>query len=590
MSKKKSKEIDYIKVVKKLKRYDDAYYNSGKPKVSDKAYDALRDALEAAVPSLKGEEKKVVKAYLKTTGAPVKARTSKREVKLPFFISSLRKVKADDEKTMAGWFKKLFSLTKAFPKERRKHVALISSPKLDGISLTLQYKKGNLVNAFTRGNGEVGQSKLTHAKCIPTIPHSLSNKKDVFIRGELVASKKKFKAISKKQPDKYKVLLASCSGWINADDPDTDFAKCLTFVVHEVRNKTLLNEGYGEPEKQTKSNLLSNYDGKFNTILSLYCNDKPTTIVKVVKKDDVKAYMEFCHTELEKFKADLDYPVDGLVIEANDFYFRKKLKYSSDNRPEYAKAFKFSAEQDAKRVGMTTEIIRFDIKHTKDGAMVPTMVFNPVKIGNANVQRASGANFQNLVKKQIGVGSIVKVVKAGDIVPQAMLHMNPKKEKHILPKECPCGSKAVHTKAHSYCSKPLKCEFTKRALFEYTLKKTKLTGLGVKTINALFEAKIQTLPELLSVKESKLLKIPGFGQSMVVTLKQELPKKIKAMSEAELMELSGLFSRPGFSIAAKNLSSIVKGDVTEGEAYDLYKSKKKEYKEWKATIKPYLKG
>ena len=586
------KKFDVLKVIKKLKKFDDAFFNTDKPKVSDEEYDALREKLEAELPKLKGEEKKAAKTYLASTGAPVKkskARTSKRDVILPFFISSLRKLKADDIKGMAAWFKKLFTVSKAFPKERRKYVALVSSPKLDGISLTLKYKKGKLVDAYTRGNGKEGQSKLKHAKCIPTIPHNLNNKKTVYVRGELVASKRQFKALTKKYPEKYKVLLASCSGWINADEPNLEFATCLTFVAHDVRNSILMEGGYKEPEKQTKANLLSNYDGKFTTILSLECNNRPTTIIKVVKPDDVEKYIEFCKTELEKFKADLDYPVDGLVIETNDFYFRTKLGYSSDNRPEYSKAFKFSAEQDAVRIGMTTEVTGFDIKHTKDGAMVPTILFNPVKIGNNNVKRASGANFQNLVKKQIGIGSIIKVVKAGDVVPKAMLHMHPKKEKHILPKECACGSKAVHTSAHSYCSKPLKCEFTKRALFEYTLKKTKLTGLGVKTVNALFKAKVQTLPDLLSVKENTLLKIPGFGNSMVVTLKQELPKKIKAMSEAELMELSGLFSRPGFSIAAKTLSSILEGTTTEGEAYDLYRSKKKEFKEWKATIKPYLK-
>lgn len=600
------------KMVAWCKKADDAYFNSGKPIVSDSKYDKRREKLQAAVKHKEGtkEEIKEAKKYLKGTGA--KVRSSRRDTKLPFFISSLDKLKSDDFESFVKWFKKIQKTsTKLNIKLDNKinsvffktNVAMSVSPKLDGVSLTLAYKKGKLINAYTRGDGKTGQSKLKHAKTITTIPKTLRGLETnalektglVYVRGELVANKKRFSKYNKKHK-RFKTILNSVSGWINSDTPDS-FSKVLDFIAYDIREEDGEEINYNVPPKQlykgagagaskiTTLNLLVTYG--FFTYQDIPNGSDSSVVTFSAIKPFFKKVKEILDNVNDKA---FPYPVDGVVVEVSDNYLRNILGMSGSNRPEYAKAFKYSAADSVSKEGKETKVRELEVTVSKNGAQKPVIVFDTVNINGANVGRATGYNFAYLVEKKIGVGSVVSVVKSGGIIPHAALVRKPKDKKDILPKKCLCGAKLVHTSADSYCSKPQKCKYTQYALLENTIKKLKVVGLGAKNIKSLFDFGFYDLPTLLGAKEKQLREIPNFGDATIVTIRKAIPEKLFTLTEPELMEISGVFTRPGLSLANAVLKGILLGDITEGERYDLYKEKLAEYKKWYKQIKKLRKG
>lgn len=592
------------------KKADDAYYNSGKPIASDSKYDSRREQLVQAVKNKEGDKGELseAKKYLKQTGA--KVRVSKRNTKLPFFIASLDKLKSDNSESFAKWFKKIQKTAskldvKLDNKNKsffRSNVAMTISPKLDGVSLTLAYKKGKLVNAYTRGDGTVGQSRLEHAKTIATVPKTLKGLETnalmqtglIYVRGELVAHKKRFAKYNNKRK-RFKTILNSVSGWINSDTPDS-FSKVLDFVAYDIREEDGEELGYNIPpktlymgagagaSKMTTLNRLSTY-GFFTY------NDIPNgSDSSVVPFSTPKPYFKTVKKLLDAVNDEsFPYPVDGVVVEVADNYLRNALGMNGSNRPDYAKAFKYSAADSIAMEGIETTVREIEVTVSKSGAQKPVICFDTVNINGANVSRATGYGFGYLVEKKIGVGSVVSVVKSGGIIPHAALVRKPKDRKEILPKKCLCGAKLVHTDADSYCSQPQKCKYTQYALLENAIKKLKVVGLGAKNIQSLFDFGFYDLPSLLEAKEKQLRRIPKFGDATITTIKKAIPEKLFTLTEPELMEISGVFTRPGLSLASAVLKGILLGDITEGERYDLYKAKLKEYKKWYKQIKKSVK-
>ena len=155
-------------------------------------------------------------------------------------------------------------------------------------------------------------------------------------------------------------------------------------------------------------------------------------------------------------------------------------------------------------------------------------------------------------------------------------------------KKCLCGAKAEMAGPNLYCTKPNKCNYTKKYNLENCLDRLKLTGLGTKNIQKLFDAEYFDLFDLLNAKEKHLLKIEGFGESIVTTIKRGIPEKLKTLSDAALMDCSGVFSRVGLSLAEKTLKDILNGKTTKGERFELYQDKIKDFKTWKKELKTYL--
>jgi DNA ligase (NAD+) len=573
-----------IKLTLKLcVKADDAYYNwskeNNKHLLADKDYDIFKDELEKSVKSIQDEVlKKKVKKYLKSVGS--KVRKSKRDTVLPFMIGSLAKVTKDK-------LSKLKSLMKMVTKPD-----YIVGPKIDGTSLTLKYsyikmsERHELIDALSRGDGKVGQSKLSHLSNVKGVPIKISEDfinfqehPEFFIRGELVIFTKDFEKI---KGDDYKEARNSCSGWINSDEEDSTISRIARFIPYELLDKN------GEPLITNKIKTKAQASTFMNSIF------KDKYEFEHLKDDvtDINYIVKNLETGLVK-KEKLPYVTDGLVIEVNSYAIRKVLNQGNTGKyPKFAVAYKQSADEAVKTEGVKTKVTEITRTVNKAGLNFPTINYKPIVIGNSNFTKASGVHYAHICNNGFEKGSKISVVKAGGVIPKAYLLDKPKKIKP--PKKCLCGAKAIQVQGgkpeiwNLYCSKPHKCKFAKQDNLASTLKSLKLTGLGKVNIQKLFDAGFTDIFELLEAKEKKLLKIEGFGESIITTIKTGIPQKLKEMDEAKLMDCSGVFIKPGLSLAEKTLEEVVSGKTNKGERYDLYLEKEKDFKQWKKKLKTYL--
>lgn len=560
------------KLFNECKLHDQAYYNKGESTLSDAQYDLKREKLESKVKKIKDVVLRAkVKSYLKGIGA--KVRESKRNVTLPFLIGSLAKVTKDKLQRLKALIKTLSLYD------------FVLGPKIDGTSITLKYSKGKLVDAYSRGDGVTGQSKIEHIKQIQGIPHKIGIVDTIFIRGEAVLNENLF---NKKFKDKeingkiYKEARNACTGWINSDDIENEISKSAMFIAYE-----LLNE-QGDPYKST---LISNKITALTYLNSIF--KYPYVFIHIKENISINELINKLEEALVNARKEFPFQTDGLVFEINSYLVRKAINENNKTKyPKFAIAYKESAKDAAKRIGISTQVTEVTRTVNNIGLNFPTVWFKPIKIGNSKVQKASGKSYKDICAKGLKKGVELIVVKSGGVIPEIFVA---NEIKRISPPEkCLCGApaKMLSTKGkvpvHLYCTKPHKCEYVKRAVLKATLKSMKLTGLGKKNIDKLFEAGFLDIESLLTAKDKKILKIEGFGDSILATIKKGIPQKLKSMSKAQLMECSGVFVMPGLALAKKTLEEINSGKTTEGLRYELYVKRKSDFKEWYSNIKTYL--
>ncbi len=569
-------EENLVRCIKRLKKYDDRYYNSASPLVEDKEYDRFRDEVHKVAKKAKNKE---ALAYFKTVRAPV--RESKRTENLPIVLGSLKKAK-NDSNAMYNFVASVLKASKALSgtmtdsnirKHYKKLVSYVISPKLDGLTFLLHYEYGELVAAYSGGDGIRGQLKTLHAKMLiekGLIPEKISHENPRYVVGEIVCSKKKFQDVVTAQKKKdgtsnYNEVRNAASGWVNADKPSKDLLAAISFVAYEIKTpdgdlgvtRNLKKLDFGAALKANKLNTISTLKKwGFET----YAGSKFMHVVSAVDFDD--AFRNILDSMLDKVDS-YEYPLDGIVVEVSDSHLRAAMGTARNGTPKYAVAYKVSADAAVKAgKGNTTRVTKIGVTTSKIGALKPTLHYDPIKIGNATYKKATGNNFSYLLKHGIGVGTQIAIVKAGDVIPKAYFaDTNKAKAKDIFPKKCKCGAKAVEVHDANgkmltdlYCELGATCVEAKREQLKFAIKATQVIGLGKKNIAKLFDAghtDILSLAEAaIDKKEAKkLLKIEGFGESMLSTLSIGLPSKLTYMKFADLMVMSNVFNRPGLSLA-----------------------------------------
>lgn len=590
--------------VNTLAKYSDAYYNTDKPLVSDAEFDEYYDRVEKAYNKLKkaGEQVDFATTFFSKVRAPV--RTSKRSAKLPVVLGSLKKAKNDNPKLLVSLIKKAFLTSQELAQEWRKiypkgapalhetitsRVDLVISPKLDGLTFLLHYHKGLLHVAYSGGDGVNGQPKMQHAQALVdagVIPNKLERKHvykfadpDIFVIGEIVCNKRAFAKLAASN-NRFNNPRNSASGWVNADkpDPDPDLTKAITFLAFDMRTAqgelgvqinpyTLAQEGHAQPSKMHILAMLNKLGFKTYT-KSPFCKFISATGLT----DNLKAELDGLLTKLDA----APYPLDGVVIEVGNNYLRERMG-RKDGTPYFAVAYKTGAESEAAQGGgEQASITKLEYSTSKAGALKPTIHFKPVRIDNSTISKATGNNVSYLVKEGLGKGTKITVVKAGGIIPRVIFNDKKKATPDmIVPTHCSCGAKAVAVKEKGktlpdyYCSKPAKCTAIKLQVLTASIKATKLTGLGAKNIEKLFDAGYTDVLSLIKAAKNpktakKLLEIEGFGKSMLTTLSIGLPQALGAMPMARLMVMSNVFMRPGLALAEASFTAIsTKLDVTK---------------------------
>lgn len=510
-------KVELMRLALEIDGHNERYYQKDAPTVSDAAYDALRqrlEAIEAKFPDLVAKDS----PSQKVGAAPARG-FAKVQHAVPML--SLGNAFSDDDVT------EFVERIRRFLKLDAEHIpALVAEPKIDGLSLSLRYENGELVRAATRGDGFTGEDVTANVRTIKDIPHRLKGR-DIpaacEMRGEVYMLKRDFLELNKKQAEAGDTIFAnprnSAAGSLRQKDVAITASRPLKFFAYTWGELS-------ERPSETQHGMLAWMDKAgfvVNPLITL-CKDV----------EDVLAF----YRKIGEERATLGYDIDGVVYKVDRLDWQDRLGFVSRS-PRWAIAHKFAAEQ------ATTILNGIDIQVGRTGALTPVARLAPVTVGGVVVQNATLHN-EDYIKGigndgspirdgvDIREGDTVLVQRAGDVIPQivgVVLDKRPKGAKpYKFPDTCPvCGSHAVREddEVVRRCTGALICpaqaverlkHFVSRLAFD-------IDGLGDKQIQEFYEdglvmspVDIFTLQKRDARSTSKLMQREGYGETSVRNL------------------------------------------------------------------------
>lgn len=472
------KQLEYL--AKEIEKADIAYYQNDAPYLDDAAYDKLRrlnDALEAKFPALIRND-----SPSKRVGAMVKSEFKKVELSVPML--SLADIFSEEE------LKDFIMSIKRFLNSSD-DIIFTSEPKMDGLSFSALYVNGIFTRGSTRGDGKIGEDITENLIAIRGFPLFLNKEApEVFeVRGEVFMSKADFLALNQKNEEEHKKTFANprnaAAGSLRQLDTRITKERRLSFLVYT----------WGEvSEIRWKSQV---------------------EFLEYVKElgFPVNPYNKVCRNEqelLDSFetlmenRADLPYDIDGIVYKVNDLELQKRLGFLT-RTPRWAIAHKFPAEQAITRLNN----IRVQVGRT--GALTPVADLEPVNVGGVLVSHATLHNEDEIKRKDIRIGDMVIIQRAGDVIPQVVSVLTEKRSTELpefqFPTVCPeCGAHAIREEDEAVrrCTGGLSCpaQAVERLKHFVSREAFNIEGLGDKVIDEFYkEGIIKTPYDIFTLEE-----------------------------------------------------------------------------------------
>ncbi|ATF41173.1 NAD-dependent DNA ligase LigA [Weissella paramesenteroides] len=472
-----------------LQQWAKEYYENDSPTVEDAEYDKVYkrlQELEAAFPELVNPDS----ITQQVGGHKTKSELPKVEHDVPML--SLGDVFSMDELT--NW---MVNTQKSFTEELIYNAEL----KIDGLAISLVYQEGLLVQASTRGDGNVGEDVTSNIKYVDDIPKKLSEPLSIEVRGEIYMPKEAFVSLNESRERDGLPTFANprnaAAGSLRQLDPlITKKRKLSAFMYQVVDAPRSLNI-------KTQSELLIRLSQ-----LGLPANN---TNAVVTSTTDVENYI----VSQTNHRDSLSYGIDGIVIKVNNLSFHEELG-NTVKVPKWAIAYKFPPEE--------AETIIQGIEWTvgRTGAVTPTAVMNPVQLAGTTVSRASLHNADYLQAKDIRIGDTVTLHKAGDIIPEVgkvIIERRPEDSVlYELPKECPaCHQSLVHVDGEVAlrCINPACPAQVQESLTHFASRNAmNIDGLGPKIISQLLaHGLITKVTDLYRLQYDDLINLDKFGDT-----------------------------------------------------------------------------
>ena len=392
-------------------------------------------------------------------------------------------------------------------KDHSKELEYILELKLDGLSISLIYENGVLVQAVTRGDGQVGEDVTENIMEITTIPKKLKENISLEVRGEIILPISSFNRINQEREDDGEDVFANprnaASGTIRQLDKTIVAERGLDCYLYYLVNA----ENYGINTHLESIEYIEKLGFKTTKIFEKYTDFKK-----------LEEAIDKWHDERKK----LDYETDGLVIKVNNFSLYEILGYTTKS-PRWAIAYKFPAEQ------VKTKLMDVTFQVGRTGVITPVAELEAVNLSGSVVKRASLHNFDEIRRKDIKIGDNVIVEKAAEIIPQVVnVVFNDRTGEEIEiqePANCPvCNSELAHEEGlvALKCHNPLCPEKVKRQIAYFVSRDAmNISGLGDKIVEKFIElGKIKTIVDIYSLKEyrEELENLEKMGQKSVDNL------------------------------------------------------------------------
>ena len=427
-------------------------------------------------------------------------------------------------------------------------------PKFDGAGIALVYENDILIRGATRGDGIVGEDITPNIKTIKTIPLSAKFSsygiKTIEIRGEVLMRKDVFKKINEERLEEGLPPFANprnaAAGSLRLQNPKEVAKRKLEAFVYQITYAVDFdnNDMLGTKIKTHYQAIQMLHNLGFKT---------PIKEMKVCKGID--EVIEYCR-EWERKRDDYPYELDGMVIKVNDLSLHKILGFTS-HHPRWAIAYKFKARQ------ATTRILDVVFQVGRTGAITPVAKLEPVEIGGVIVSSVSLINEDFIREKDIRIGDLVLIERAGDVIPyvvKVIKEARTGKEKPIVfPKNCPsCGSPLVKPPGEAVwrCIN-INCpaQVVERIAYYASKDAMDIRGLGKSIVKRFYELGfLRRLPDIYRLPYDKIKQLPGWGEKSV----ENLRKAIEESKNRPIYRLiTGLSIRYVGKITARKLSEYI---------------------------------
>lgn len=529
----------YNELIKLIEKANYDYYTLDNPTVTDREYDNWMSELldiEERHPEIKRKDSPSEKI-----GGEVISEFKKVEHKIGMFsisdVFNESEIVAFDER-----------IRKEFP-----NPSYVCELKIDGLAVSLQYEKGILKRAATRGNGLVGEDITHNVKTIGTIPLRLNKPVDIEVRGEIYMPLKAFNELNEKRLKNGEPIFQNprnaAAGSIRQLDSSVAKSRKLDAFLYHV------------PETDKKTHYEALMELKE---LGFIVNPN----IRLVKNiDEILDYIN----EWTARRGELPYDIDGIVIKVNDIHMQRELGFTA-KYPRWVIAYKFPAEDVKTRL---TDIV---CTVGRTGQITPNAVFDPVKVMGSTIRRATLHNGDYINSKNLKIGDNIFVHKAGDVIPEVvgpcLEDRTGNEREFVMPDKCPiCGAGLVLTESgiDLKCPNDLCPARNIESLIHFCDRKAmNIEGLGERIIEDFYNMKfITSIIDIYNIKDRKeeLIELEGFGDKSVNKLLDNIEKSKQNSLEKLLFAIgiSGIGEKNAKILAKKfmNIDNLMNASLED---------------------------
>lgn len=477
------------------------YYDDDKPEISDFEYDMLMVELrnlEKQYPEFQSKD-----SLTQKVGGHVKEGFKKVEHEVPLQslqdVFDLEEVREFDERV------------RKVAEENNIELKYVVETKIDGLSAAIEYKDGVLVRGATRGNGLVGEDVTENLMTIKTIPHTLNDKIDITVRGEVFISKEDFENLNRLREENEEELFANsrnaAAGSLRQLDSNITKTRPLDIYIFNV-------------QKIEGKEFSSHYD-ELNYLEGLGFNVNP---VRIYCKNIEEVFSAI--NKIGEDREKLTFGIDGAVVKVDDLNLRKILG-TTTKVPKWAVAYKYPPE--------TKETIVKDIVCNvgRTGVITPMAILEPVKVAGSTISKTTLHNEDFIKEKDIMIGDTVVIQKAGDVIPEIAKVIKEKRtgneRKFEIPRICPvCGATAVREEGES----AVRCTGVEcpaklyRNLVHFVSREAmNIDGLGENIIGQLLDNKlIENIADIYTLKFEDIASLKKNGKKFAQNLMDSINK------------------------------------------------------------------
>ena len=492
-------------LVDRLNETAQAYYTQGNSPISDMQWDAMYDEL-AALEKSTGITLEDSPTH-RVGGAPLKGFEEHRHITRLWSMDKVQSIGA-----LEDWVRRTEKLA------GRTDLQYYVEYKFDGLTLNLTYRDGKLVQAATRGNGEVGEAILPQARTVRTVPLSIPYKGLLEVQGECIMRLSVLAEYNKTAKEPLKNARNAAAGALRNQDPAVTASRKLDAFFYQIG--TIENPPY---------------DSQPAMLQFLRDNGFPVSPYLGEPKNGEELIA--CIRHIEEVRDTLDFLIDGVVIKVGDFALREQMGFT-DKFPRWAVAYKFKAEESVTILKKVT----WELGRT--GKLTPLAHLEPVDFYGVTVRKATLNNWGDIQRKQVAIGAPVWIRRSNDVIPEIMGRvgeLGPDERPIEKPTHCPaCGHELEERGAHLFCMNRVSCRPQAVARLSHFASRNAMDieGFSEKTAGQVYDQmNVRDPADLYSLTMDQALALEGFKEKKAGNLLAALEKSKDCSLDAFLFAL-----------------------------------------------------